>query len=320
VIAFVLRRLLWTVPILLVAVTVVFFALRGIGGDPLRRGQLVGLSSASWVKSGDPKPEAIERNMERALGLDRPWYEEYGSFLRGLATLDLGPTFTFRARSVDSIVAEQGRITLELGLLAFAWAVALGVPLGLLAAVRAGTPLDAGIRTAAAVGLAVPNFLVATLLIYLVAVKAGALPTSGWDEGWRSRVLPSLTLGVLPAAYCARLVRGSVLEVLRHDYVRTAAAKGLRRTRVVVVHVLRNALVPVVAALGPILGYLVTGSFVVEEVFGIPGIARYFVAGVLARDYPLVLGLTALLTVAMVLANLAADVAHAALDPRVRRS
>jgi oligopeptide transport system permease protein len=165
-----------------------------------------------------------------------------------------------------------------------------------------------------------PNFLVATLLIYLFAVELGWLPTSGWRGGWESKVLPPLTLALLPAAFTARLVRESVLETLRHDYVLMARAKGLRRAAVVVRHVLRNSLAPTRNASGPMLATLLTGSFVVEEVFSIPGIGRFYVIAALARNHTVLLGLTVLLATLVVVANLVVDVVQAALDPRLRES
>jgi oligopeptide transport system permease protein len=319
VLSYAVRRTLWTIPILFVVVTLLFFLMRSIGGSPLRRGQLVGISNVAWSKSADWRPESIERNMNRAFGLDRPWYRQYASYLESVVRFDFGNTFSYRSLTVNSIVERQGRISLELGLLAFGLALAGGIPLGVLAALRHGSAVDAAARVATAGAVALPAFLVGTLLSWLVAVRWGMLPTSGWDS-WRAKVLPTLTLALVPGAWCARLVRASVLETLRSDYVRAASAKGLRRPRVIGVHVLRNSLVPVVTALGPLLGLLVTGSFIVEEVFSIPGIGRYYVAAVLARDYPLVLGLTVVLTVAIVLANLLVDIAHAALDPRIRES
>jgi ABC-type dipeptide/oligopeptide/nickel transport system permease component len=319
VLVFALRRVLWTVPVLFVVVTLLFGVLQAMGGDPLRHSELKGLSNVAWVKSGDAKPESIERNMRRELGLDRPWYVQYAHFLRSVATLDFGPTWSFRQQTVNDVIARQAPVSLELGLLAFLWVLALGVPLGVISAVWSGGPADGAARLLTVAAFAFPNFLVATVLIYLVGVRWTVLPTSGWDS-WESKLLPSLTLGLLPAGFAARLIRGSMLDTLGHDYVRAAAAKGLRRSRVLVVHVLRNSLVPVVTALGPLLGFLVTGSFVVEQVFDIPGIGRYFVAGVLARDYPLVLGLTVVLTVVIVLANLVVDLVHGALDPRVREA
>lgn len=315
--AFALRRALWTIPVLLVVVTLLFGMMRAIGGDPLRRGQLVGISNVAWSKSGDPKPEGIERNMLRVFRLDQPWYVQYGDTLLRVATFDFGTTFSYRTRTVNSILAAQGRVSLELGLLALTWALVLGLPLGLLSALRSGGAADAAARIVATVGYALPSFLVGTLLVWLLSLRLQLLPASGWGS-WSAKVLPSLTLALLPAGYLARLVRASVLETLGQDYVRLAVAKGLRRGRVVAVHVLRNSLVPVLAATGPLVGYLVTGSFVVELIFGIPGTGRYYVAAVLARDYPLVLGLTVAMTLAIVLANLLVDVAHAALDPRAR--
>jgi ABC-type dipeptide/oligopeptide/nickel transport system permease component len=319
VLAFALRRVLWTIPILFVVVTMLFVLLGVLGGDPTRHGQLKGLSNVAWVKSGDPKPESIARNLRRELGLDRPWYERYGSYLRDVATFDFGRTWSYRYRSVNDIIARQAPISLQLGALAFAWVLVLGLPLGVLSAVWSGRAVDGAARVVAILAFALPNFLVGTVLIYLLGVRWQVFPTSGWD-GWQSKVLPSLTLALLPAGFCARLVRASMLDTLQHDYVRAAAAKGLRRRRIIVVHVFRNSAVPVVTALGPLIGFLVTGSFVIEEVFDIPGIGRFYVAGVLARDFPLLLGLTVVVTVTIVLANLVVDLIHGALDPRVREA
>jgi oligopeptide transport system permease protein len=316
--AYALRRVIWTIPVLLLVVTLLFVMLRSIGGDPLRPAPLLGMSgSQGWYKKGDAKPASIEANMRRRLGLDRPWYAQYGDYLRSVATFDFGPTHSFRARTVNSVIRDQGPISAELGLLALAWALVLGGALGILSGLRAGGPLDAGSRTVTSLAAAVPAFLVAALAIDLFAVRLGLLPTSGWD-GWRSKLLPSFVLGLVPAAYCARLLRAGLLETLGREYVVAARAKGLRRPRVLTVHVVRNAVGPLVTALGPLLGYLVTGSFIIEYVFAIPGIGRYYVAGVLARDYPLVLGLTVALTLAIVIANLLVDLVQAALDPRLR--
>ena len=316
--AYALRRTVWTVPVLFVVVTLLFFMLRAIGGDPLRPAPLAGLSGGQgWYKKGDPKPASIDANMRRRLGLDRPWYDQYGHFLQSVATFDFGPTHSFRARSVNSVIRDQAPISAELGLLALAWALVLGGALGLVSALRAGGAVDAGARAFVSLAAALPAFLVGALLVHVFALQAGLVPTSGWD-GWRSKLLPSFVLGLVPAAYCARLLRAGLLETLGREYVVAARAKGLRPLRIFSAHVLRNSLTPVVSALGPLVGYLVTGSFVVEYVFAIPGIGRYYVAAVLARDYPLVLGLTVVLTFAIVVANLLVDLAHAALDPRVR--
>jgi oligopeptide transport system permease protein len=320
--AFVLRRVLWTLPVLLVVVTTIFFMMRAIGGDPFRHGPLLGLANTQqgkWTKYGDPQPESISENLHRRYGLDLPWYEQYGNYLAGVAMFDFGPSLSFRNVTVNEILREQAPRSMELGALAFLWAFGLGIPLGVLAALKQGSILDAGIRFLSSVGFAVPSFLVAVMLVYVLSVKLGVLPTNGWSS-WRHKVLPSFTLGLVPLALCTRLVRGATIEALQADYVVAARAKGLRRRRVVVVHALRNALIPVITAGGPMLGYLLTGSFVIELIFSVPGIGRYYIASVSARDYNVVLGITVLLALLIILANLVVDVLHALLDPRVREA
>jgi oligopeptide transport system permease protein len=318
--AFVIRRVLWTIPILWIVVTILFFMMRSIGGDPFRHGPLLGLSNVGWVKYGDYQPEAIRRNQRERYGLDLPWYEQYANYLRGVVTLDFGPSLSFRDVRVNDLIRELAPRSLELTALAFAWALGLGIPLGLLAALRPGSPLDYGARLLSGAGMALPSFFVATLLVYYLSVKVGLFPTSGWTQGWQYKVLPSFTLGLVPLAYCVRLLRGSMIETLGLDYIRMARAKGLRSGRIVLGHAFRNSVIPLVTVLGPLLGYTVTGSFIVENIFAIPGVARYYVAAALARDYTVVLGLTVLLTVLIVLANLAVDIAHRALDPRLREA
>ena len=321
--AFALRRALWTIPVILVVVTAIFFLMRSIGGDPFRHGPLVGLTSQGqgrWVKYADWQPPAIRRAQRHRYGLDLPWYEQYANFLEGVARFDYGPSLSFRDRTVNDIIAEHAPVSLELGLLAFVWAFGLGIPLGVLAALRQGGALDAAIRLFSGAGLAVPAFLVGTVLVYVFSLRLGLLPTHGWSEGWRPKVLPSFALGLLPLAVCTRLTRAATLETLQEEYVTAARARGLRRRRVVGVHVLRNSLVPVVTAAGPMLGYLVTGSFVIELLFSVPGIARFYVASVLARDYTVVLGITVLLALLIIVANLIVDIVHALLDPRIREA
>jgi ABC-type dipeptide/oligopeptide/nickel transport system permease component len=227
-----------------------------------------------------------------------------------------------RNRDVNDIVREHFPPSLELGALAMLFALVFGIPLGLLAALRANKWPDYTAMVVANVGFAVPSFLVATLLIYFFAVRWGDVfdvPTSGWDT-WQSKILPTIALGLGPMAYFARLTRGSVLETLQQDYIRTARAKGLRRRRIVVVHTLRNSLIPVVTAAGPILGFLITGSFVIEQIFAIPGIGRYYVTAVTARDYSVVMGLTVLLALIVIIANMVVDILYGILDPRTREA
>jgi ABC-type dipeptide/oligopeptide/nickel transport system permease component len=233
-------------------------------------------------------------------------------------TLDFGPSLSFRNVRVNDLIKELAPRSLELAALSFLWAFALGIPMAVLAALRPGSAFDVGARIFSSVGFALPNFFVATLLVYYLSVKLGVLPTSGWTDGWKHKVLPSFTLGLVPMAYCVRLLRASLLETLELDYIRMARAKGLSRSRVVLKHALRNSLIPLVTVSGPLLGYLITGSFVIENIFAVPGVARFYVASVLARDYTVVLGLTVMLALLIVFVNLVVDVAHRMLDPRLQ--
>jgi oligopeptide transport system permease protein len=300
---FVLRRVLWTIPVLLLVILFTFLLVHAIATGPF---------------SPENAPPAVQSKFH----LDKPWYEQYAFYVKGVFTLDLGPSLTSRGRTVNDIIAEQYPNSLLLGLLALAWACAIGIPAGLIAALRPRSVLDFTVMGLSTVGFAFPNFLVATLLIYYFSVKLGWFPTSGWpNEHWeldRHVVLPSLTLSLVPMAWFARLLRGSVLETIGQDYVRAARAKGLRSKQIIFRHVLKNSLFPLVTVAGPIIGYLITGSFVVEWIFSIPGIGRYFITAAFSRDYSVVLGITVVLSVTIILANLLVDLAYLALDPRTR--
>jgi oligopeptide transport system permease protein len=318
VIRYELARIVWTIPVVFVAVTLTFFLVRSVGGDPFRHGPLVGLTAqGGWQKYGDYQPQSIRENMRRRYGLDLPWYEQYANYLGGVATFNLGPSLSYRNRTVEEIIAQQGPITLELALLSLALALVAGIPIGLLSALHARSPFAVLERIGSSLALSLPAFFVGTILIYLFAVRRNAFPTTGW-ESTSAKVLPVVTLALVPLAYCARLTRGAVLETLRQDYVRSAQAKGLRRGAIVARHVLRNSLVPVLSAVGPLLGAMMTTLFAVEVVFSIPGLARHYVSATTASDYPLLMGMTVVLTLFVIAANLLVDLALAALDPRLR--
>jgi ABC-type dipeptide/oligopeptide/nickel transport system permease component len=301
---FIVRRIFWTIPVVLVVIFLTFVMMRAIPGNPFRQTERA-------------VPEAVQRNLERKFNLDKPWYLQYAYYVKGVFTFDLGPSLVVRGRDVNDIVKTHFPKSIELGLYAFLFAVVVGVPLGMIAALRHNTAVDYGAMFFSNVFHAVPSFLVATLLIYYISLKAGALPTSGWTS-WESKILPSVALGFAPMALFARLVRGTMLETLQQDYVRTARAKGLRYRRVVGLHVLRNSLIPVVTAAGPLLGFIITGSFVIELIFNIPGIGQYFVRSVSNRDYSVVMGLTVLLSGIVIVANLIVDILYGILDPRTR--
>ena len=304
---FIIRRLLWTIPVLLLVILFTFLMMRQIKGNPFR-------------KTERAVPAAIQANLDRKFHLKDPWYEQYANYVKGVFSFDLGPSLVLRNQSVNDIVKSHFPVSLELGAYAFIFAIIVGVPLGVLAALRANKPTDYIAMLVANAGFAVPSFLVATLLIYYFAVKWDVgVPTSGWTT-WQSKILPSIALGFFPMAYFARLVRGTMLETLQQDYVRTARAKGLRRQRIVGLHVLRNSLIPVVTAAGPLLGAVITGSFIIETIFAIPGIGRYYVSSVSARDYSVTMGLTILYAVIVIVGNLVVDILYGFLDPRTREA
>jgi oligopeptide transport system permease protein len=301
---FIIRRVFWTIPVILLVIFMTFVLMRQIKGNPFRT-------------SDRAIPAEIQRNLERKFGLDRPWYEQYWLYVRGVGTFDFGPSLVLRNRDVNDIIKQHFPVSIQLGGLAFLFAIVFGILLGALSALRANTWVDYSAMFFSNVGFAIPSFLVATLLIYFFALQFDLFPTSGWTT-WQSKVLPVIALGLGPMAAFARLVRGTMLETMQQDYIRTAKAKGLRWRRVVGLHVLRNSLIPVVTAAGPTLGFLITGSFVIEQIFAIPGIGVYYVTAVTARDYSVVMGLTVLLAMIVIIANLAVDILYGFLDPRTR--
>jgi ABC-type dipeptide/oligopeptide/nickel transport system permease component len=301
---FIVRRVLWTIPIILLVIFMTFLMMRAIKGSPFRRSERA-------------VPPAVMANLNRKFGLDKPWYVQYAKYVEDVATFDLGPSLVLRDQDVNDIVREHFPVSAELGAFAMLLAVVVGVPLGILAALRANKVTDYLLMLFANLGFAVPSFLVATLFIYFFAAQLRWFPTNGWDTP-SSKVLPVVALSLGPLTYFARIVRGQMLETLQQDYVRTAKAKGLRYRRVVTIHVLRNSLIPAVTAAGPLLGAIITGSFLVEEIFAIPGIGRYYVTAVTARDYSVVMGLTVLLSIIVIVTNAMVDILYGFLDPRIR--
>jgi oligopeptide transport system permease protein len=304
---FVVRRVAWTIPVLLLVILLTFLMMRQIRGNPFQRTER-------------PVPAAVQANLERIFHLDQPWYVQYAYYVRDVSTLDLGPSLVERNRDVNDIIRDHFPVSAKLGLMAMLFGIVVGIPLGIIAALKQNTAGDYAAMAIVNAGYALPNFLIATLLIYFFAVKwreHTPFPTNGWG-GWETWVLPVIALGHVPMTVLARIVRGSMLETLQQDYIRTAKAKGLRWRRVVGLHVLRNSLIPTVTAAGPLLGYLIAGSFIVETIFGIPGVGRYYIISVSARDYSVVMGLTVLLSVIIIFANLIVDILYGFLDPRTR--
>jgi oligopeptide transport system permease protein len=303
--AYAFRRLAGAIPTLLVIVTAAFFLMRVAPGGPFDQEQAL--------------PPEIAANLEAAYGLDQPMLVQYRNYLVGLLHGDLGPSFRYKDFRVSELIAQGLPVTMSLGAAALVLTVLAGVPLGMLAGWRRNQATDHAIMTAALAGIAVPNFVVAPVLALVVGVQLGWLPVGGWEPGsLRHAVLPVVTLALPFIAYIARLTRGSLLEVLQSPFIRTARAKGLGERRILWRHAFKPTILPVVSFLGPATAALLTGSLVVEQVFGLPGVGRYFVQGAVNRDYTLVMGMVVFYAVLILLLNLLVDLVYGWLDPRIR--
>jgi oligopeptide transport system permease protein len=306
----ILRRLLESIPTLLILIAVTFFMMRMAPGGPFDSEKRLA-------------PE-VEANLRAAYHLDEPLYQQFGRYLWNLAQGDFGPSFQYRDRTVTELIAGGFPVSLQLGGFAMLIAVIGGVALGSLAALRQNKATDYSTMAIAMTGISVPNFVLAPLLVLVFAVYLGWLPAGGlgevgfWQGGWKNLVLPVITLALTQVAYIARLTRGSMIEVLRSNYIRTARAQGLSTLTILLRHALKPALIPVVSYLGPATAGLITGSVVIEQIFGLPGLGRYFVTGALNRDYTLVLGIVVFYGALIILFNFLVDLIYGWLDPRSR--
>jgi oligopeptide transport system permease protein len=261
-------------------------------------------------------PPSIVANIKAKYHLDKPLLEQYALYLKRLTAGDLGVSYKYVDRSVNDILITAFPVSLTLGSLALLLALAIALPLGTLAAVKRGSLTDTACMLASTVGVSLPGFVVGTALIYVFGLSLKLLPVALWESPWHV-VLPVLTLAASPCAYLSRLTRASVLEVLEKDWVRTAQTKGLPYKATILRHVLRNALIPIVTVLGPLTAILITGSFVVEYIYAIPGMGRFFITAVSNRDYDLVIGTTLVFTFLLVIANSVVDLIYQVLDPRI---
>lgn len=301
-----LLRLATGLPTLLLLVTLSFFLMRLAPGGPFDGERSL--------------PPEIEASLRAEYHLDEPLPQQYLRYLGGLLRGDLGPSFQYQGFRVRELIATGLPVSLTLGMCAMALALLLGGAAGIAASLRPGRALDQGLMSLAMLGISVPSYVVGPLLILLFAVLLRWLPAGGWEPGrWSDLLLPVVALALPQIAAIARLLRGSMLEVLRQPYIRTARAKGLAESRVLLVHALKPALLPVISYLGPATAGLITGSVVVEQVFDLPGIGRYFVQGALNRDYTLVLGVVLFYGATIVLFNFLVDLLYGLLDPRLRR-
>jgi len=305
--SYILRRLLGTIPTLLVIITLAFVVMRLAPGGPFDDEQSL--------------PPEIMANLQTAYGLDQPVHVQFARYVRGLLHGDLGPSFRYKDYRVTELIAQGLPVTATIGIAALLVSVLIGVPCGVIAAARRNGALDHALMSAALVGLAVPGFVVAPVLALVFGIRLGWLPVGGWEAGdWRFAVLPVVTLALPFVGYIARLTRGSMLEVLESPFIRTARAKGLSPARILRVHALPPALMPVLSYLGPAAAAALTGSLVVEQVFGLPGVGRYFVQGAINRDYTLVMGMVIFYATLLLALNLLVDLLYGCLDPRIRHA
>ena len=307
---YIARRLLLLIPVLLFISVVTFSLMHSVPGGPFTREKAL--------------PEEIIRNLEKHYCLDEPLWKQYAQYLiggcgdsKGVLRLDFGPTFSSRSRTVNDIFRDNLPVSMQLGLWALLVALVIGLPLGVVAALKQNTIWDYLSMGIAVFGVSLPNMVMGPLLIWIFALGLGLLPVAGWGKPSQV-IMPVLALGATESARIARLTRASMLQVIREDYIRTARAKGLTERVVTIRHALRNALIPVITILGPLFAYLVTGTIIVEMIFGIPGMGRFFVTSITNRDYPVIMGTILLYAVVLVLANLLVDLTYAFLDPRIR--
>jgi oligopeptide transport system permease protein len=299
------RRLLEAIPTLLAIVALSFFLMHAAPGGPF--------------DSERALPPEIEANLLKAYNLDQPVWVQFLLYLKGAAMGDFGPSFTYKDFTVTELIGQGLPVSMRLGLSAIALAVLIGTSLGVTAALRQNSVTDYGVMGFAMVGITIPNFVMAPLLTLVFGIWLNWLPVAGWGDGsLRNMVLPVIALALPQIAIISRLTRGGMIEVMRSNFVRTARAKGLPERLVIWRHALRAALLPVVSYLGPAIAGLVTGSVVIETIFALPGIGRYFVQGAINRDYTLVMGTVITYGSLIVMMNLLVDLIYGVLDPRVR--
>ncbi len=299
----VFKRILSALPVLWIVASLTFVMVRIVPGGPFDLDKAL--------------PPEIVANIKAKYHLDRPIPEQYMLYMGRLCQGDLGVSYKYANRTVNDILIDALPVSLQLGIVGLAIAICVGVPLGTAAALKRGSFLDGACMLIAGLGVSVPSFVVGAVLIFIFGIWLKILPVALW-ESWRHIILPALTLAASPTAYLARLTRSSVLEVLERDWVRTARCKGLDFWSTVRLHVLRNALIPVVTVLGPLSAILITGSFVVEYIYAIPGMGRFFITAVTNRDYDLIIGTTLVFGFLLIITNTIVDIAYMYLDPRIK--
>ncbi|MCP3669471.1 MAG: oligopeptide ABC transporter permease OppB [Gammaproteobacteria bacterium] len=298
------KRLLGAIPTIFIIITVAFFLIRTAPGGPFDKERTV--------------PPEVQANLNAVYHLDDPLWQQYVYYLKNVVQGDFGPSFQYRDYSVTELIGTGFPTSLTLGGIAILLALVLGATLGSIAALYQNSKIDYAVMATAMTGITIPNFVMAPLLTLIFGVYLSWLPVGGWGDSWNQAVLPIIALALPQIAYIARLTRGSMIEVLRSNFIRTARAKGLPHRSVITRHAMKAALLPVVSYLGPAAAAIITGSVVIEQIFGIPGIGRYFVQGALNRDYTLVMGVVIFYGTLIILFNLIVDLLYGYLDPKTR--
>ncbi len=300
---YIMKRLIAMVVTLWFIITLTFFLMHAIPGSPFNEERNTS--------------EAVQRNLERFYHLDEPLYVQYGMYLKSVVTFDFGPSIKKSSQTVNEMLGRGFPVSFELGMVTLIVAVFSGIALGIIAALRHNGFIDYLAMTIAVLGISVPNFVLATLLIQQLAVNLAILPVATWSSP-KHMILPTLALATGPMAIIARLTRSSMLEVLTQDYIKTAKAKGLSPMKIVFKHALRNALLPVVTVLGSLAASILTGTFVIEKIFAIPGMGKYFVESINTRDYPVIMGTTVFYSTILIIMLFLVDIAYGILDPRIK--
>jgi oligopeptide transport system permease protein len=298
-----IKRIIGAVPTLFIVISLAFFLIRLAPGGPFDAERTV--------------PDEIRANLEQVYHLDKPLVIQYGHYVWHLVQGDFGPSFKYQDYSVTELIQQGFPVSLQLGMLAMLLALLMGIPMGVLAAYRQNSLADYMVMSVAMIGIVIPNFVMAPILALVFGVFLHWLPVAGWGS-WQQMVLPVIALALPQVAMVARMMRGSLLEVLHTPYIRTAKAKGMPLRTILFRHALRASLLPVISWLGPATAAIITGSVVIEQIFGLPGIGRYFVQGALNRDYTLIMGVVVFYGVLIILMNLLVDLLYGLLDPRVR--
>jgi oligopeptide transport system permease protein len=297
------KRLFSTLLALWVIVSITFFLMKAIPGDPFTQEKAL--------------PKEILESLYKYYKLDTPWYEQYGNYLVSILKWDLGPSFKYKSRTVNEIITSGFPISATLGLEAIAIALALGVTLGTIAALKQNKWQDYSSMLVAVFGISVPSFILAAFLQYFLSIKLDLFPVARWGT-FQQTVLPAISLAALPTAFIARLTRTNMLEVLSMDYIKTARSKGLSSRTVIIRHALRNSLLPVVSYLGMLTVNILTGSFIIEKIFGIPGLGQWFINSITNRDYTVIMGITVFYSLILLATIFLVDIAYGWIDPRIK--